>query len=493
MSLPASVATSAAPSASGVSAKPARMSTPSRTTSSWARRLATSGFGPPVSLRMISIFLPATSSPFFGDVEVDAGLELVRRVGEGARVGQDDADLEGVLRDGGSGPGEAEAERGGGCGPGHHVDVLPVVAAGVRAAASCAPRGYTRAARLKPRGMRTAAVDKRRRGGQAARTRRRERGGSNREMKPQELASAAGGDPEHGRDAQELADRRLHLSGGAERVHQLARRAARLAGSGRALRPVAPHGGADDRGARRLRDAAGAGAEQLRQLPGQPGEALRRLRPFGARDRRRDPVPPGGGAVPDRGPGADGQLGRVPRPHRWLGRHARPGRPLAVAARAEGRGAAPLPLPDPGAERAAAAREAERRAAARDQVLPHGRDLDRRAEGAGAAARDVGGARARGLGAVRGGRGGPRHHRRGRARVRPAAGRVAGLFHQHAGIGVDSLAAAGGLYRGGDEGLPRVAAGGRLRGERVDRRQLRRATGSRTTTSRPTTSATGRS
>ena len=40
-----------------------RMSTPSRTTSSWARRLATSGFRPPVSLRMISIFLPATSSP----------------------------------------------------------------------------------------------------------------------------------------------------------------------------------------------------------------------------------------------------------------------------------------------------------------------------------------------------------------------------------------------------------------------------------------------
>ena len=63
MSLPASVATSAAPRASGVRAKPARMSTPSRTTSSWARRLATSGFGPPVSLRMISSFLPATSSP----------------------------------------------------------------------------------------------------------------------------------------------------------------------------------------------------------------------------------------------------------------------------------------------------------------------------------------------------------------------------------------------------------------------------------------------
>ncbi len=59
----ASSDTLAAPSASGVSVKPARMSALSRTTSSCASRLATSGFGPPVSLRMISIFLPATVSP----------------------------------------------------------------------------------------------------------------------------------------------------------------------------------------------------------------------------------------------------------------------------------------------------------------------------------------------------------------------------------------------------------------------------------------------
>src|SRR5262245_9578995 len=39
------------------------MSTLSRTMSSCDRRLATSGAGPPVSLRMISIFLPATLSP----------------------------------------------------------------------------------------------------------------------------------------------------------------------------------------------------------------------------------------------------------------------------------------------------------------------------------------------------------------------------------------------------------------------------------------------
>ena len=48
----------------GESSKPARMSTLSRVTSSCASRVATSGATPPVSLRMISIFLPATVSPF---------------------------------------------------------------------------------------------------------------------------------------------------------------------------------------------------------------------------------------------------------------------------------------------------------------------------------------------------------------------------------------------------------------------------------------------
>ena len=55
---------SAEASAFGVSEKPPKMSALSRTTSSWARRLATSGAMPPVSLRITSIFLPATWSPF---------------------------------------------------------------------------------------------------------------------------------------------------------------------------------------------------------------------------------------------------------------------------------------------------------------------------------------------------------------------------------------------------------------------------------------------
>jgi hypothetical protein len=59
----ASADTSATASAFGVSVKPARMSTRSRTTSSCARRFATSGAGPPTSLRMTSILWPATVSP----------------------------------------------------------------------------------------------------------------------------------------------------------------------------------------------------------------------------------------------------------------------------------------------------------------------------------------------------------------------------------------------------------------------------------------------
>ena len=59
-----SVAMSATASASGVNPKPARKSTLSRTMSSWARRFAVSGDGPPVSRMMTSIlWLPAVG-PF---------------------------------------------------------------------------------------------------------------------------------------------------------------------------------------------------------------------------------------------------------------------------------------------------------------------------------------------------------------------------------------------------------------------------------------------
>ena len=54
----ASVATGATAIAFGVRPKPARMSTLSWVTSSCARRLATSGAAPVVSLTMSSIFFP---------------------------------------------------------------------------------------------------------------------------------------------------------------------------------------------------------------------------------------------------------------------------------------------------------------------------------------------------------------------------------------------------------------------------------------------------
>ena len=71
-----------------------------------------------------------------------------------------------------------------------------------------------------------------------------------------------------------------------------------------------------------------------------------------------------------------------------------------------------------------------------------------------------------------GGRGRARRARRGRRRLRPPAGRLAGLRHQHARVGLDPVPAAGRLHRRRAEGVPRVAAGERLRGDRLARRQL---------------------
>ena len=92
------VATSATASASGVSPNPARKSTLSWTTSSCARRLATSGDGPPVSLTMSWTFRPATVSPCSFLVRLGSRLELLAVVGEGSGERRDDADLDGLLR-----------------------------------------------------------------------------------------------------------------------------------------------------------------------------------------------------------------------------------------------------------------------------------------------------------------------------------------------------------------------------------------------------------
>ncbi len=55
--------------------------------------------------------------------------------------------------------------------------------------------------------------------------------------------------------------------------------------------------------------------------------------------------------------------------------------------------------------------------------------------------------------------------------VRARAGRLARLRHEHARVRLDPVPAAGDLHRRRPEGVPRVAAGRRLRGDRLARRQ----------------------
>ena len=124
------------------------------------------------------------------------------------------------------------------------------------------------------------------------------------------------------------------------------------------------------------------------------------------------------------------------------------------------------------------------------KLLPHDDGDDRGPERARASPRHGGPAR---LGAVRPvgrPRAGARGDRDGRRGVRAPAGRRSRLLVEHARVGLDPLAAAGRLLGREPQGLPRVAAGERLRGLGLDRRQLRLARRSRTTTSRPGTSAT---
>ncbi len=62
--------------------------------------------------------------------------------------------------------------------------------------------------------------------------------------------------------------------------------------------------------------------------------------------------------------------------------------------------------------------------------------------------------------------------RRGRRGVRAAAGGLPRVRHQHARVGVDPVPASGDLHRRRHEGVPRVAAGGRVRGHGLARGQL---------------------
>ena len=107
------------------------------------------------------------------------------------------------------------------------------------------------------------------------------------------------------------------------------------------------------------------------------------------------------------------------------------------------------------------------------QVLQHGPHHDRRPQGPRAAPRHGRRARTRSVGSLCGRRRDPRRHPRSRQGRRHRAGRRARLRNQHARVRLDPLAGAGGLYRRQDEGLPAVAPGHELRGQRLARRQLR--------------------
>ena len=191
-------------------------------------------------------------------------------------------------------------------------------------------------------------------------------------------------------------------------------------------------------------------------------------------------------------------VGRAPALN-WVTYHAQTGKydvkvelDQRSALRTDGQ-AEVLPFPGAGPERDEGDREGPRQDAARTQVLQHDDADDRRQDGARAASRH---GRPAGLGAVRSvgrRRGRARGAGQGRRRIRPAPGRRARLFLQHAGIGLDPVAAAGRLHRRDDEGLSRMAAGHGLRSHGVDRRQLLFARTSKTTTSRRGTWATAAS
>ena len=217
-----------------------------------------------------------------------------------------------------------------------------------------------------------------------------------------------------GQDAAQFADRRLRLPGGRARIFQLARRAARLGGDLRAVRPVAPHG-QPVRARQGRAQAPLAPRDQLvQEFRGRSGEAVRALHLRWLRDRRRHPVLSRRERALLRRPQSGRQLDRIPRQDRGLRRHDRIRRPLAVAPHGQAGHPQVLPLPDPGTERPGCDQEAQRRHVPGHQVLPDGPHHHRGPQGARAASRHGGRAGPRSVGAVRRGRRNPRRDPRGR-------------------------------------------------------------------------------
>ena len=160
------------------------------------------------------------------------------------------------------------------------------------------------------------------------------------------------------------------------------------------------------------------GVNSFENFEVEQGEAVRRRQPRRVRHRRRHPLLPRAELRPARRAAVGPQLAPVPRRDRRLRRRAVAGR----AHRGEPeRAARALPVPGAGPDRARRPEEGERRLAAGDQVLQHGRAHDRRPQGARAAPRDVGRARDRALRAMGGARGRARRDHRGGEGLRAPA------------------------------------------------------------------------
>ena len=173
-------------------------------------------------------------------------------------------------------------------------------------------------------------------------------------------------------------------------IHELARRAAGLAGDGRSLRPIAPHGRTPGRRAgchqasfaiSAINSFASFAPNKAKQFVtcSPDGHVIGDVILFHL---DREPIPP-------RRPRADGQLGAVPRPNRRIRRNDGAGRQVALSPRRQAGDPQALPLPGAGTERTAGPRKAQRRTGAGHQVLQHGRDHHRRSQGPRPAARDV--------------------------------------------------------------------------------------------------------
>ena len=159
-----------------------------------------------------------------------------------------------------------------------------------------------------------------------------------------------------------------------------------------------------------LKLLSATGRQQLLELRGQQGQAVRRLQLPRPGDRRRDPLLSRRRPPEPRRPSLRPQLGAVPRRDGRLRRDDRARRALR---RQPDRPQA-LPLPGPGPDGARGADEGHRRRAAGDQVLQHGRGDDRRPQGARTAPRHVGCPGTRAVRADRGGRRCAGRDRRGR-------------------------------------------------------------------------------